>query len=53
MCYVTRGYATDRREVPPLRGAARSQERTRRKRPRRFGRNDSVAWAVEVSGKIR
>ena len=30
----------DRREIPPLRGAARSHERTRKKRPRRFGRND-------------
>ena len=52
MCYVTRGYATDRREVPPLRGAARSGANEEEK-PRRFGRNDSVAWAVEVSGKIR
>jgi len=43
----------DRREIPPLRGAARSQERTRQKRPRRSGRNDRFEWTVGVGGKIR
>ena len=34
------GSAINRREIPRLRGAARSQERTRKKRPRHSARND-------------
>jgi hypothetical protein len=40
-----------RREIPPLRGAARSQERTRKKRPRRSGRDDNCflgRWGGDV-----
>ena len=38
-----------RREIPPLRGAARSQERTRKKKPRRFGRNDRFYLRVVLT----
>jgi hypothetical protein len=47
------GFAINRREIPPLRSAARSHERSWKKKPRRSGQNDRPGLLGDLVAKIR